>query len=79
LTVDWLPEEKLVDGFKRPPSKPMQSGMEPVPCSVWEHLHIQTLARLNAQMGQKVLAEGQLTLAGDFQGCCTQRAPPPQG
>jgi hypothetical protein len=25
-------------------------------------------------VGQKVLAEGQLTLAGDFQGCCIQSA-----
>jgi hypothetical protein len=37
-----------------------------------EHLHVQALTRLDAQMSQKLLAQGHLTFAGDRQRCCSQ-------
>ena len=37
-----------------------------------KNLHINFLAGLNAQVCQKVLAQGQLALAGHRQACCGQ-------
>ena len=41
-----------------------------------EHLNVQALARLDAQMSQKLLAQGHLSFAGDRQRCCSQASPP---
>jgi hypothetical protein len=40
-----------------------------------KNLHINFLAGLNAQVCQKVLAQGQLALAGHRQACCGQNIP----
>ena len=41
----------------------------------WKNLHINFLAGLNTQVCQKLLAQGQLALAGHRQACCGQNIP----